>query len=354
MVHPSEAIMVRRLYHEEERQLRQVIAQAPDDDLPRLVLADWLEEQGRSVEAEFIRVQLVSARLELLSRAEQQRHVALYRRQNELLEQQQQSLLRHVPEPLRQGGSFDFHRGLLCAITAPLRLLLPYAAELHQLIPLPQIWLQDTVAAVRRIISCSVSSPTRPAGNPSEGGRADPQGERFPLLAEVLHAIRTTVASRWIVPPGGGRVLRSDSPASESEGREGIRETGEPRPLRAEAIPPFPRLEVLDVSGAELGDDNLQQLFQVAARFPRLQYLDISANDIQDDTVAALLQTPWPRQLRRLILGGNLLTDRTARLLTEQWPEDSPLEDLNLRFTAIGHEGRRLLIHRFGGRVALF
>jgi len=352
MVSPSEAIMVRRLYHEEERQLRQVIAQAPDDDLPRLILADWLEEQGRSVEAEFIRVQLVSARLELLSRAEQQRHVAIYRRQDELLQQQQQSLLWHVPEPLRQGGSFDFHRGLLCAITAPMRLLLPYAAELQQLLPLPQIWLQDTVEAVRRMISCSVSSPTRPGGNSPEGGRADTPTERFPLLAGVLHAIRTAVASRWIVPPGGGRVLRRDSPASEET--EGLRETGEPGPWRAEAIPAFPRLEVLDLSGAELGDDNLQQLLQAADRFPRLQYLDISANDIQDDTVAALLQTPWPRQLRRLILGGNLLTDRTARLLTEQWPEDSPLEDLNLRFTAIGHEGRRLLIHRFGGRVALF
>jgi uncharacterized protein (TIGR02996 family) len=344
--------MVRRLYHEEERYLRQAIAQAPDDDLPRLVLADWLEEQGRSIEAEFIRVQLVSARLEVLSRAEQQRHVAIYRRQNELLEQQQQTLLRHVPEPLRQEGYFDFHRGLVCAITAPLRLLLPYATELQQLIPLPHICLQDTVEAVRRTIGCPTASSASRAGNPPQGGHAGTPGEHFQELTGVLHAIRTAVSSRWVVPPGGGRVLRRDGLAS--AGREETHGMGEAGPLRAEAIPAFPRLEVLDLAGAELGDDNLRQLFQAAARFPRLQYLDISANDIQDDTVAALLQTPWPRQLRRLILGGNLLTDRTARLLTEQWPEDTPLEDLNLRFTAIGHEGRRLLIHRFGGRVALF
>jgi uncharacterized protein (TIGR02996 family) len=343
--------MAQRLYHGHEWHLRQAIAQAPDDDLPRLIFADWLEEQGRSIEAEFIRVQLVSARLELLPRAEQERHVMIYRRQNELLEQQQQ-LLRHVPEPLRREGYFEFHRGLLGSITAPLRLLLPWAAELQQLIPLPQIALQDAVAAVRRTIGCSAGPAQGQPANPLEPAQGEPSAANFRELAAVLHAIRTAATHRWVVPPGGGRVLRRSGP--ESGLAEESHEGGEAGPLRAEAIPAFPRLEVLDLSGAELGDGNLRELFRAADRFPRLHSLDISANDVEDGTVAALLQTPWPRQLRRLILGGNLLTDRTARLLTEQWPENSPLEDLNLRFTAIGHEGRRLVIHRFGGRVALF
>lgn len=343
--------MAQRLYHGQEWHLRQAIAQAPDDDLPRLILADWLEEQGRSIEAEFIRVQLTSARLEQLSRAEQERHVTIYRRQNELLEQQQY-LLRHIPEPLRREGYFEFHRGLLWSITAPLRLLLPWAAELQQLIPLPQIDLQDTVAAVRRTIGCAAAPTPGQPEHPRGREAGESSATDFRELAAVLHALRTTVTHRWVVPPGGGRVLRRSGP--ESGLAEESHEGGEAGPLRAEAIPAFPRLEVLDLSGAELGDGNLRELFRAADRFPRLHSLDISANDVEDGTVAALLQTPWPRQLRRLILGGNLLTDRTARLLTEQWPENSPLEDLNLRFTAIGHEGRRLVIHRFGGRVALF
>jgi uncharacterized protein (TIGR02996 family) len=35
----------------------------PDDDAPRLIFADWLEEEGDSARAEFIRVQVERARL---------------------------------------------------------------------------------------------------------------------------------------------------------------------------------------------------------------------------------------------------------------------------------------------------
>ena len=42
--------------------LEAILAQ-PDDDTPRLVYADWLEEQGDSARAEFIRVQIERARL---------------------------------------------------------------------------------------------------------------------------------------------------------------------------------------------------------------------------------------------------------------------------------------------------
>jgi uncharacterized protein (TIGR02996 family) len=40
------------------------IVAAPDDDLPRLVLADWLDEHGQPARAEFIRVQCEIARTE--------------------------------------------------------------------------------------------------------------------------------------------------------------------------------------------------------------------------------------------------------------------------------------------------
>jgi uncharacterized protein (TIGR02996 family) len=40
-----------------ERALLNAILAAPDDDLPRLVYADWLDEHGRTERAEFIRIQ---------------------------------------------------------------------------------------------------------------------------------------------------------------------------------------------------------------------------------------------------------------------------------------------------------
>lgn len=47
-----------------EDAFRQDIRDNPDDDAPRLIFADWLEEQGRRERAEFIRVQCELARLD--------------------------------------------------------------------------------------------------------------------------------------------------------------------------------------------------------------------------------------------------------------------------------------------------
>jgi uncharacterized protein (TIGR02996 family) len=41
----------------------QAIHENPDDDTPRLVYADWLDDHGDPLRAEFIRLQCASARL---------------------------------------------------------------------------------------------------------------------------------------------------------------------------------------------------------------------------------------------------------------------------------------------------
>src|SRR5262245_25936713 len=39
------------------------VIESPNDDAPRLVYADWLEDQGDTARAEFIRLQIEAARL---------------------------------------------------------------------------------------------------------------------------------------------------------------------------------------------------------------------------------------------------------------------------------------------------
>jgi len=46
----------------------QAIIGAPEDDKPRLIYADWLDDHGNRVRGEFIRVQCELPRLRLLSR----------------------------------------------------------------------------------------------------------------------------------------------------------------------------------------------------------------------------------------------------------------------------------------------
>jgi uncharacterized protein (TIGR02996 family) len=60
---------------------RAAIREHPDDDAPRLIYADWLDEHGQPERAEFIRVQ---CRREPLPRNNPVRH-ALHRRERELL-----------------------------------------------------------------------------------------------------------------------------------------------------------------------------------------------------------------------------------------------------------------------------
>ena len=61
--------------------LLQAILDAPDDDAPRLIFADWLDEHDDPERAEFIRIQCRLARLPFFSR----RYPALNRRAEELL-----------------------------------------------------------------------------------------------------------------------------------------------------------------------------------------------------------------------------------------------------------------------------
>jgi uncharacterized protein (TIGR02996 family) len=49
-----------------EAGLLHAIRAAPDDDFPRLVFADWLEDQGKADHAEFIRAQIEYARINSL------------------------------------------------------------------------------------------------------------------------------------------------------------------------------------------------------------------------------------------------------------------------------------------------
>src|SRR5215475_6482850 len=54
--------MKRRSAKKDRDALLAAVAAQPDDDLPRLVYADWLDEHGDPDRAEFIRVQCAMAR----------------------------------------------------------------------------------------------------------------------------------------------------------------------------------------------------------------------------------------------------------------------------------------------------
>jgi uncharacterized protein (TIGR02996 family) len=73
--------------------LLQAIADAPEDDTPRLVYADWLDEHGDGARAEFIRVQIERARLP----RDDNRQAELAAREKQLLDRHRDPWLGTMP-----------------------------------------------------------------------------------------------------------------------------------------------------------------------------------------------------------------------------------------------------------------
>jgi uncharacterized protein (TIGR02996 family) len=89
----------------------QDIIESPGDDTPRLVYADWLEDQGQPDRAAFIRVQIELARLR-----SGERRLELEARERALLKEHEQEWARL---PTRVATEWTFERGFLAGLKMP-------------------------------------------------------------------------------------------------------------------------------------------------------------------------------------------------------------------------------------------
>jgi uncharacterized protein (TIGR02996 family) len=127
--------------------LRQALLQAviaePEEEAPRLIYADWLDEQGRPEDtdrAEFIRLQVELAH----AKEEAARAKHLRRREEELWDARQQEWLAHLPPHLRKRGP-RFHRGFLEELSLPPSTWAKHGAKLFGQNPLFRVRLPGAV-----------------------------------------------------------------------------------------------------------------------------------------------------------------------------------------------------------------
>ncbi|MBN9120603.1 MAG: TIGR02996 domain-containing protein [Planctomycetes bacterium] len=285
----------------DEDALLSAIEAHPEEDTPRLMYADWLDEHGRPLRAEFIRVQCAVKQLEHRPADEQRRHVSLWRRQEELLDLHRRDMLGALGAELTY---FDviFDRGFVSELTVSAPVFLRHAASVRALRPTPRIRV------------------TR------GGGTSFAPLLRCPELGLVESLLVGHDPDVWSA-------------------------IGEPEASAFAWCSYLGRLEVLDLAANNIGDAGLAHLAP-GANLPVLSELNLSGNEITDGGVETLIGSPlWPR-LRRLDLSGNPLSDAAADLLTAAARTD--LEHVSLRFTNIGPDGHLRLLNRFGGRVDLF
>jgi uncharacterized protein (TIGR02996 family) len=265
----------------------QAIRERPDDDAPRLIYADWLEERGQADRAEFIRIQCrlfgildsdpsapeLKARAEELLRANWQAWIGPLREVvGPNYSRYGESWLREEYHP---DGLRRFRRGFVDAIALDAERFLPHAKALLALAPLRELRLWGGGHCARVLVEC-------------------------PHLA----GLETLAFSDYWVAPLTAR----DAPA-------------------LAASPYLHGLTTLYLGWNSLGDEGVEAL--VRARWLKsLVTLDLSDNGITDAGARALAYCPYLSQLQTLYLRRNDISShgRTALATSPHLRRVSKLE----------------------------
>jgi uncharacterized protein (TIGR02996 family) len=298
------------------------VAANPDDDLPRLVYADWLEENGDAARAEFIRVQCELERCT----PDDDRRAALQRREAALLKRHKSAWTAGAVEA-NVAADWRFRRGFLHAASVP-------AQRFHQVAE-PLFRVAPTVRALTLI----------------QGSGAVEGMLRTPQLAKVyeLTLSKMCTCGRCAILAELRTLFASPLVANLTH-----LTVAEDR-IDAETVaalvssPHLTRLRGLDLSENAVGLGGVRVL--AAARgFTDLRELNLSENGISASGGQVLARASWLNGLRVLNLSRNRLTDTSGKALLNAEFGDG-LVKLELRTNEFGREVKRQLAAKFGNRV---
>jgi uncharacterized protein (TIGR02996 family) len=295
-----------------ERAFLQAILETPEEDGPRLVFADWLEDQGDTDRAEFIRLRIQSYHDSAIGRRNLPRSASLLEanwarwvaplsrwvtaRGARCHEFWLGSRGRaHSPEVVNQ-----FPRGFVNALHLDAGPLLDHAEEIFRLAPVSILKISGACTFADELARC-------------------PQ----------LEWIRWLEFADYFSDP-----------------------LDEPGLVALATSPHFKRLRALILHRNNLGDRGVQAL----ARAPwmrTLERLDLTDNGLSSEGLAALAASTHLQRLRLLILDRNDLTDAHLECLTAS-PWLHHLAHLSLLGTAVTPHGARLLRQAHAGLTVVF
>jgi uncharacterized protein (TIGR02996 family) len=280
----------------------------PDDDSPRLIFADWLEEKGDSDRAEFIRVQVERARLPKWDA----RQVRLWLRERDLLRQHGQKWREELPN---LGGIhwMAFRRGFVATANfVNYAVFREKASAYWAATPLETVSVRwprrneavDTIAPIAGLRELSINA----------GFASRREIDRF-AGAPLLSTLRTLNVRNGSLGVEGFRQLTA-SPylwnltalrlPSNSIGNGGISALFDAVALTS--------LEELDLSEEDnygrYGEDPIieatgMELLATWSGMTRLRSLTLSGNNVGREGLRALLRSPRAIGLKELVLRDN-------------------------------------------------
>lgn len=292
----------------------QAIRDDPADDTPRLVFADWLEEQNEGDRAELIRIQCELTR----GTRDRGRSVELLRRLRELVIQYRTTWLGllavHAPDSV-------FERGFVEQVHIRAEPLLQHADLVFAQHPITRLRTWRAWDSMANLATCR-----HVAGLTHLDLHEDPvtdTGATYLASSTHLERLRHLDLTRTALRVDGLRALVS------SAGLAG--------------------LETLLVGYNALGDAGVEVL-TACLNLPRLTRLDLSANEITDRGGEWLARTRSLQSLRSLRLSSNRLRSATIEQLARS-PHLSNLQVLDVSGNGISVDVARSLHREFGWRV---
>ena len=296
------------------------IRQAPDDDAPRLVYADWLDEHGQAERAKFIRVQCELARTDRFD----SRWFDLDNRARSMISQYYAQWKAPL-QPLKVQG--DFHRGFVDPMYIPITTYIDRHAELTAMEPAVHVRFSVTPAVNLR------KRGEQPAIESLRGVSFQDSFVKWDRIKDFLASPHLTRLERLILGRAGldsaglpdflGLTTLpnlSDLSLAENSIGDGVRHFANPRHRSMVS-----RLVRLDLAGCEIGPGTAGGLRE--APFESIHVLRLDGNDLAEELPDAFGE--WAVHLRELSLSTPLSDSAFERLLRPGRFHD--LEVLRLR-----------------------
>jgi uncharacterized protein (TIGR02996 family) len=324
------------------------IRERPGDDAPRLVFADWLDDQGDADRAEFVRAQVRLAALPEWDAA----RFDLEERALDLLAEHRERWLAHLPKWAR-AEELTFRRGLPESASLTPATFVSHGDRLAQLIPLCHVRLDGS----DRMLAVAGREATRRLTelefNYFSGSEAE-QRRFFSLLeAPRLRRLGLRRGSRTMNAPEvladwPGLARLTDLRVSASPSGEAILKSPHLGPLRRLALndcdldghawatlascKQLGGLQSLDVSGNAPG---LGIAALASAEWPELDAFFFSLPSGSPEGAGPLLGSRWAARLRSFEM--SVSGQPTARSLSDYQPQ--ALAHLYLHNTRLGDAG---------------
>ncbi|QJX00453.1 TIGR02996 domain-containing protein [Frigoriglobus tundricola] len=337
----------------DEHAFMTAILEAPEDDTPRLVFADWLDERG--TDDDRARAALIRAQCRL--------EYQPIGRERRTLEREVKALLKanagRWAQPLQAAGighTYEFRRGFLDGLTISPTVFVRRGRELFELAPTIRSVRFPNAANELRALAASPFLARLVSADLTlmcTCGRCGIDAELRDLFkSKHAKGLRHLNVSRDRIDVDGIRALARSTVLANLTSLD---LSGNPMlPEGAAALASslhLSKLTRLNLSGNNLHVVGVYALAG-AKHFRALTKLDLSSNQITADGVKALVAAPFFNQLTTLDLSRNRIGDAGARALAAV-RATSKLERIELHGARLGRKANQILKGAFGKRARI-